>query len=456
MLDNACGVLVYAILTVISFWKAFLLKTTTLVMETKLFLSSNGSSVIDLCLVSGRIATQVGFELTTDPNVELFTGAPQRGHIPSIVKCNLSRTTEEGSTKPWLQKADWEACQNVLEKSSHASLEAVQCPSATDHWGSVLVDITEATRLAIPYKRSSRHSKPFWSKDLSQQSAELEALRKKFKYCSNYSNGERLNNAKNEFKSVLSEKSSEWMRETLSGLSYRKGQGFRQKYRHVFQMIECAIGPLQSSDGRLVFSKEEISDELRKTFFLGQHLKGRSFDEDHYVEVTRRVRNQDPQINAENDAELFDEDFSMYELEFAIKDIPQSDAFDNDGIHASMLKHFGIRMKLRLLKLFNSCWHESTWSWNSSRVIFIKKPGKSTFAFSSSYRPVILSSHVGKLFERMINRRLRTFFTCGKKTEEEQDGFIEKRSSVRSLYRMQLELEDIQRKKTSGFTEYRP
>ena len=171
----------------------------------KTFLSSNGSSVVDLCIVSGRIATQVGFELKTDPNVELFTGAPQHGHIPLIVKCNLGRTTEEGNTKQWVQKADWE----VLEKPSHASLEAVQFPSATDQLASVLVDITEATRLAIPYKRSSRHSKPFWSEDLSQKSAELKALRKKFKYCSNYSNGERLNNAKNEFKSLLSEKSSQ-------------------------------------------------------------------------------------------------------------------------------------------------------------------------------------------------------------------------------------------------------
>ena len=151
------------------------------------------------------------------------------------------------------------------------------------------------------------------------------------------------------------------MRETLPGLSYRKGKDFWQKFRHVFQMRECAIGPLQCSDGQLATSTEEIFEELRKTFFLGQHLKGRSFDEDHYVEVTRRVRNQDPQINAETDEELFHEDFSMYELECAIKVNPQSDAFDNDGIHASMLKHFGIRMKLRLLKLFNSCWHESTW-----------------------------------------------------------------------------------------------
>ena len=142
-------------------------------------MSSNGSSVIDLCIVSGRIATQVGFQLTTDPSIEHFTGAPQRGHIPLIVNCNLSRTLEEGNTKPRLQKADWEAWQNVLENSSHASLAAVQCSSATDQWGSVLVDITGATRLAIPYKRSSRHSKPFWSEDLSQKSAELRALRKK-------------------------------------------------------------------------------------------------------------------------------------------------------------------------------------------------------------------------------------------------------------------------------------
>ena len=91
-----------------------------------------------------------------------------------------------------------------------------------------------------------------------------ELSEKKFKFCSNYSNGERLNNASNEFKSLLSEKCSEWMRETLTGLSYRKGKDFWQKFRHVFQMRECAIGPLQSSDRRLATSKGEISEELKK------------------------------------------------------------------------------------------------------------------------------------------------------------------------------------------------
>ena len=214
-----------------------------------------------------------------------------------------------------------QAWQNVLEESLHASIEAIQCPSAIYQWEIVLDDITEATRWAIPHKRSSRHSKPFWSEDLSQKSAELRALRKKFKYCSNYSNGERLHNAKNEFKSLLSGKSSEWMRESSTNLIYMKGKDFRQHFRHVFQIRDSALCPLQSSDEQLAAAKEEISEELRKTLFLGQHLKGISFDANHYFEVTRRVQSQDSQIIVEHD-ELFHEDFLMCELECALKDVP--------------------------------------------------------------------------------------------------------------------------------------
>ena len=237
--------------------------------------------------------------------------------------------------------------------------------------GSVLDDINETTRWAIHYKRSSRHNKPFWTEYLSQKSAELRTLQANSSTVPT-TNGETLNNAKYDFKSLLSEKSSEWMRETLNGLSYRKIKVFWQQMRRVFQMRECEIGPLQSSVGLLATSKEEILEKLRKTFILGQHLKGRSLDEDHYVEVTRVVQNQDPRTNAVYDEELIHKDFSMYELECAIKDVPQSVEFDNDLFHASMLKHFGIRMKLRLVELFISCWHEFSWPWNSSRVIFIK------------------------------------------------------------------------------------
>ena len=221
------------------------------------------------------------------------------------------------------------------------------------------------------------------------------------------------------------------MRESSTNLIYMKGKDFRQHFRHVFQIRDSALCPLQSSDEQLAAAKEEISEELRKTLFLGQHLKGISFDANHYFEVTRRVQSQDSQIIVEHD-ELFHEDFLMCELECALKDVPQWEAFDIDGIHTSMLKPFGIRMKLRPLKRFSSCWHESTRAWNSSRLIFETKPSKSNYALGSSYRRLTLSIHVGKSLESMINRRLRTFFTSCKIFKEEQEGFREKRSTLRS------------------------
>ena len=49
------------------------------------FNSTNGSNIIDLCLFYGRIVSQNEHNLTTDEYVELFTGAPNRGHLPVLV-----------------------------------------------------------------------------------------------------------------------------------------------------------------------------------------------------------------------------------------------------------------------------------------------------------------------------------------------------------------------------------
>ena len=52
-----------------------------------------------------------------------------------------------------------------------------------------------------------------------------------------------------------------------------------------------------------------------------------------------------------------------------------------------------------------------------------------------------------KIIRKNDKPNIAHFFTSCKKIEEEQEGFREKKSNVRSFYRMQLELEDIQRNK---------
>ena len=408
------------------------------------YLSANGSSVIDLCIMNGYLNTKLDFELNTDTTTELFTGAPQRGHVPVLVKCEESSNKWEVVSKIWLERANWNDWTTHLEVQCADLLHSTE--NVESRWEKIKTAVTQATSQTIPVKKSSKYSKPFWCQELTEKSSDLRKLRKKFKINSNYSNGEKLNAAKLEFTRMLSQKVSEWIHESLSSLSHQKGNSFWHNYHRIFKLKENEIGPLKKIDGTLATTEEEIAQEFKRTFFEGRHLLDRNFDEQHLSLVNEKVKLIEQNVNNE-DNDWF---FSETELVAAIKAIPQSNTFDNDNIHASMLRHFGPNMKTCLLDLFNECYLQSEWPWKQSRVLFIKKSGKSDYTSSSSYRPLTISSHVGKLFERMINNRLRHTLETQNLLEEEQEGFRAKRSSVRSLYRLQLEVEEVLQSKKAA------
>ena len=143
---------------------------------------------------------------------------------------------------------------------------------------------------------------------------------------------------------------------------------------------------------------------------------------------------------------LTDRDFSIVDLIEALKDC-RSSSFDNDMIHVTMLKQLGANMKNLLLFLFNTSWITSTWPWNISRITPIKKPGKKSYEQCSSHRPLSISSHVGKLFERKISARLKLYFETHNILDEEQEGFRTHRNTTRSLFRMHLVLKEAKRSK---------
>ena len=86
-----------------------------------IFLACNGNSVNDLCLISGKITNQT-FTLATDEDIELLTGAPNRGHLPVTVVCSRPSTTFNSQRKPWLDKTNWEEWREIIE----SKLEIIQ------------------------------------------------------------------------------------------------------------------------------------------------------------------------------------------------------------------------------------------------------------------------------------------------------------------------------------------
>jgi len=73
--------------------------------------------------------------------------------------------------------------------------------------------------------------------------------------------------------------------------------------------------------------------------------------------------------------------------------------------------------------------------WKSSIVILILKPGKPT-NFATSYRPISLLPVIGKLFEKIILKRLRPIIESHKIIPDAQFGFRAHHSTIQQVHRL--------------------
>ena len=124
------------------------------------FLSSNGSSNFDFLIVSKPIEQNFS-AIKPDSEIELFSGAPLRGHIPILTTFKLDRDLGKQPTKTKLDTDTnyWEAWTFDIENSLKNRLEDMDSLSAIDQWSILDKTIHEATEKHVKRKRVSIHSK---------------------------------------------------------------------------------------------------------------------------------------------------------------------------------------------------------------------------------------------------------------------------------------------------------
>ena len=103
----------------------------------------------------------------------------------------------------------------------------------------------------------------------------------------------------------------------------------------------------------------------------------------------------------------FNAPFIMKDLEQALAKSNNS-AVGNDKLNCEMLKHMPYHCLQILLLLFNRIWFtgEIPSEWLHSVVVPVYKPNKPA-NLPQSYRPILLTSHICKIMERMVAVRLR-------------------------------------------------
>ena len=147
----------------------------------------------------------------------------------------------------------------------------------------------------------------------------------------------------------------------------------------------------------------------------------------------------------------FDVDFTLQELNSAIKKAKSGKAPGPDRIANEMIRHLGTLAKCTILLLINKTWKvgQLPKSWKTANVTPTLKKGKPA-GNPQSYRPISLTSCLGKVAERMVNTRLYHWLETHQLLSNTQAGFRRGCRTEDQLFRfIQNTLDGFQAGKTT-------
>ena len=127
----------------------------------------------------------------------------------------------------------------------------------------------------------------------------------------------------------------------------------------------------------------------------------------------------------------------MSELEKAMRLLKKNKSPGPDLIHNEMLMNLSPKGKEALLMLLNKTWKSGNIpkSWKIATVTPVLKKGKPADQ-PQSYRPISLLSCIGKVGERMINKRLYWWLESSGLISQNQAGFRAKSRTEDQLFRL--------------------
>ena len=175
---------------------------------------------------------------------------------------------------------------------------------------------------------------------------------------------------------------------------------------------------------------------------IGRALRDRSQGDGSDVTFARhRARCEAVGVNFYSTEHFsYNDSFTMPELKSALGTL-RSVAEGPDTVHNEMLRHLPPPALSALLILFNSLWERGIYpdEWREAIIIPLLKQGKSGLE-PLHYRPIALTSSLGKLMEKMVNVRLTWFLERHEVFTNAQCGFRKHRSTIDHILTLDTEV----------------
>ena len=397
----------------------------------------------DLCLMNTLAQTHFHVQTGTTSAIDLTFASPDLSpelqwstiddlygsdHFPILTK-SLMPAPHIAEPRYILRRADWssfEALTAMEEPNIDASVEELK--------ERFMTTIKTAASISIPRSKGGpvKHNVPWWNTDCELAKAERKRSLRRYQRTRLMIDKISYNRARAiaQMTNLLARKES-W-RKYVSSLNsdtplnkiWKRVNKMKNKHR---PGLPCLV-----VHGVTIADPEDVANALAESFedvSSGRHYPPR------FMPVRDRLLGNMPDFST-REHHAYNDSLTMLELCNALT-LGKNSAPGPDEISYQMLKHLHPSALKNLLALFNRVYHshQIPRDWRQATILAFPKPGKDRLR-CTSYRPIALTSCVGKLMEKMINIRLMRYLESQSLINRSQYGFRQGRGTTDSLIRV--------------------
>ena len=405
----------------------FLINTN---QPTHFNISHNTESAIDLSLCSPCLAPWFEWKVDTD----IYNS----DHYPISLHFGFEVTGVPSFSPRWnLNKADWEKFTDLCEfqQTEHFDNPVEGINHITD---SIITAATQCIPMTRPCKKGN--PVPWWTNTVRRAIAKRKQAFRQYKRNPSEATLIARNRERANAQRVIRRAKRESCQTLLSSLTssmplskvwelIRRLSGKRASATFPILQVPGSDQPI-SEPGDVVNC---LAENVSYTSSTGRYKAGFLAQASRKFHINRDVFISDNQ-------EEYNAPFTLLEFNDAINTSGNT-SVGPDRLHYSFFRHLSEESKNFVLRTFNDLFASNSFpnSWKESIIVTILKPGK-TRNNPKHYRPISMTSCLGKLLERMVSKRLTFFLEQQQILSKYQCGFRKQHSTMDHLVRLESDI----------------
>lgn len=286
--------------------------------------------------------------------------------------------------------------------------------------------LTEQNKFVQSYEKRRKCSNPAWfNNEIKLALQNRNWLYKLKKADSSSENNARYCEARRRVKSLI--KQAKRRHEINIAANCKSDPKSFYRYVNNKKEIRSGIGPLTDDSGNIMTDSQDIANTLNSYF--ASVFNSNSTDTAEIPNTNENILHKLP-----------DFDISRDEVLKALQTLKSNKSPGPDHIFPKLLKEISDEISSPLTQLFNMSLQNGVVprDWKMANVTPIFKKGDRKLP--GNYRPISLTSTIGKLFETIVRDKMVQYLECNSLIQDSQHGFRNNRSCLSNLLTFYNEL----------------